>query len=116
MTNGVLSINGQALLHVSDENSQAAGHPETGTGPATPEWEIWPGGRKILILQQSTDGPLDSFGPVTVPQDHFFVLGDNRDNSADSRTFGLVERDQLAGRPIFLKWSHDLSRIGREIN
>jgi signal peptidase I len=39
-----------------------------------------------------------SFGPVTIPKDQYLMLGDNRDNSADSRFIGLVPRDLLIGR------------------
>lgn len=41
---------------------------------------------------------LGSFGPVTVPEDHYLVMGDNRDNSADSRVIGFVPREEIAGR------------------
>ena len=40
----------------------------------------------------------DDFGPIVVPADHFLMLGDNRDNSIDSRFFGLVARERLIGR------------------
>jgi signal peptidase I len=39
----------------------------------------------------------DSFGPIVIPPDHYLMLGDNRDNSADSRVFGLVPRELLIG-------------------
>jgi signal peptidase I len=41
---------------------------------------------------------LRDFGPVTVPEDSYFMMGDNRDNSFDSRFFGAVKRDRILGR------------------
>jgi signal peptidase I len=38
------------------------------------------------------------FGPITIPADKYFMLGDNRDNSADSRYFGLAPRELFVGR------------------
>ncbi len=50
---------------------------------------------------------LNEVCPFTVPQDHFFMMGDNRDDSADSRDWGFVERKLFKGRALFI-W---LSRI-----
>jgi signal peptidase I len=51
--------------------------------------------------------PRDNFGPVVVPDGFLFVLGDNRDNSADSRFWGFVGREKIKGKVIGLYWSWD---------
>lgn len=47
----------------------------------------------------------DNWGPVVVPEGHYFVMGDNRDDSEDSRYWGFVERDAIRGRPLFIYYS-----------
>jgi signal peptidase I len=48
-----------------------------------------------------------SYGPARVPEDHFFVLGDNRDNSADRRLYSFIPRSQLVGRSSSVVFSLD---------
>ena len=49
----------------------------------------------------------DQFGPFQVPASSFFGMGDNRDNSLDSRFWGAIPRDNIFGRPFLLYWSYE---------
>lgn len=46
-------------------------------------------------------------GEVVVPPGHYFALGDNRDDSADSRYWGFVPRENIVGKPLIVWWSYD---------
>ena len=54
----------------------------------------------------------DNWGPVVVPVERYFVLGDNRDNSEDSRYWGFVSRKDLEGRPWFVYYSSEPAGVG----
>ena len=49
----------------------------------------------------------DNWGPLVVPQGKYFVLGDNRDNSSDSRYWGFVDESAIKGRPLVVYFSYD---------
>lgn len=51
--------------------------------------------------------PLESWGPTVVPEGELFVMGDNRDNSSDSRDWGFVPLRNVIGSPMFVYWSYD---------
>ena len=49
----------------------------------------------------------DNYGPHIVPAHSYFVMGDNRDNSNDSRYWGFVRDDAVMGKPLFVYWSYE---------
>jgi signal peptidase I len=52
----------------------------------------------------------DRYGPVAVPPNQYFVMGDNRDNSQDSRYWGFLPRDYIKGRALVIYWSYEGDR------
>ncbi len=52
----------------------------------------------------------ERYGPVTVPADQYFVMGDNRDNSQDSRYWGFLPRSYVKGRAMMIYWSYESDR------
>jgi signal peptidase I len=59
-------------------------------------------------IKPAIEGPRDNYGPVTVPEGKLFVMGDNRDNSFDSRFWGFVNLDAVRGKAFILYWSWDV--------
>ena len=103
----------EGTLHVN-----GVPHPQEGAAVANPVGdpnEVSPlfDWQKPLGLRASRFGPApaqpthDHWGPFVVPERHFFMLGDNRYNSKDSRYWGFVPRGNLRGRPLFVYYSYD---------
>jgi signal peptidase I len=55
------------------------------------------------------------YGPYMLPKDKYFLLGDNRDNSMDSRFFGFVDRSKFLGKARYLYLPKDIRRIGKQV-
>ena len=52
------------------------------------------------------------YGPITVPDGHYFMMGDNRDDSQDSRFWGFLPQSYVKGRALFIYWSFDTPEDG----
>jgi signal peptidase I len=57
----------------------------------------------------------DNWGPIVIPAGHYFMLGDNRYNSKDSRYWGIVPRANLRGRPLFVYYSYNADDSDRAL-
>jgi signal peptidase I len=105
MRQGVLHVNGSARR----QGYAAASNPLGDPNEVSPLFE-W---QRQYTLTQSRFGPAparpthDNWGPLVIPAAHFFMLGDNRYNSKDSRYWGLVPRGNIRGRPLFVYYSYD---------
>ena len=113
MRQGQLFINDHAAALKADGVGEAEDD-NGGSEPAHRYIETLPGGVSHEIFKLYDNGRLDNTPEVTVPQDRLFVMGDNRDNSADSRVpvreggVGLLPMDNLVGRADAVVGSWDL--------
>lgn len=108
MKDGRLYINGEMVDRKSE--GEYVLRDESGKAMRFEKYtETLPNGMRHPILEATDEGPFDNTEEFTVPEDHFFMMGDNRDNSLDSRSVkvGFVPKNNLVGKAKFLFFSHD---------
>jgi signal peptidase I len=109
VVNGVLRINDVAV------NRDRKGFATASDGYNVIRFAVYqetlPNGKSYLIQERSDDDLLDNTNVFLVPEGHYFMMGDNRDNSRDSRTtsVGMVPAENLIGRAERLFFSHNSS-------
>jgi signal peptidase I len=99
LRDGVVYRNGEKLAEPFALHKRGDFDPYRDNFPAEPPWGI-PNEKWRLELPSHVEG-----GDIVVPPDSYFAMGDNRDNSYDSRYWGFIPRKNIIGRPLFIYWS-----------
>lgn len=93
-------VNGKAAVEPYKQHIRGFAAPYFDTFPDAPPSYIEERGREFLA-KYAKDGEL------VIPEGFYYAMGDNRDNSADSRWWGLVPRANIMGKPVLIWWSYD---------
>ncbi len=115
---GIVFINGKEVKRVRDGSFVTWEESDHGSEQVTiaKYKETLPNGVSYSVLDISDRGALDNVGPYEVPSGHYFMMGDNRDNSIDSRVqseVGFVPYENLIGRAEIIFFSAAVDEPGR---
>jgi signal peptidase I len=108
LAGGRLRVNGQEVAYAPIAPGEP-GRDGAGAGASGLYTEALPGRPHVVRLERRPGAPRD-FGPVRVPADRYLVMGDNRDCSADSRSFGFLARREIVGEALAVVASLDPER------
>jgi signal peptidase I len=92
--------NGRRLIEPYTQHIDPSIDPYRDDFPTSASWQTTPRGREMFDRNISN-------GEVVVPPGMLFMMGDNRENSADSRYWGFVPREYVVGKPLVIYWSYD---------
>jgi signal peptidase I len=107
-----LYMSQKVLYRNGERQEEPYVRPSEGDGDALHPGMMWQARHLVPGVRPQRYRPTrDNWGPLVVPEGQFFVLGDNRDNSEDSRYWGFVDRESVRGRPWIVYYS---SAIGPE--
>jgi len=93
------------MLEIRDKTVYIEGKPLEEPYKVHSDSYVYP--RSDLHHVFSPDFKRDNFGPVVIPENSLFVMGDNRDDSADSRYFGFLPLNYIVGTPLVVFWSYE---------
>ncbi len=103
MRDGVLHINGTPQPQGPEYAANPKGDPDEGSPLFA--WQAQHVVKGTRFGEPPASPTHDHWGPLVVPAGHYFMMGDNRYNSKDSRYWGLVPRANVRGRPLFVYYS-----------
>jgi len=96
----VVYLNGKPLTEPYAQHIFPNLEPYRDNFPAEPRGPVYDRARQMLAEHVEN-------GELVVPPDSYFAMGDNRDNSLDSRYLGFVPRENIIGKPLIIYWSYD---------
>lgn len=109
ITDKMVSVNGKVLTEPYVQHSRPemeSYRDEFPTDPSRVPFSYMPDGQTMLRRVQEMMKHVEN-GELVVPPDRYFAMGDNRDNSLDSRYWGFVPRENIIGKPAIIFWSYD---------
>ncbi len=96
----VVYVNGHALVEPYTQHIDAHVEPYRDNFPSQPYGPVVDRAQQMLAANVSN-------GELVVPAENYFAMGDNRENSLDSRYWGFVPRENIIGKPLVIFWSYD---------